>query len=192
MGFSLRPYGDPSSVITETITYKTFKRNLLKSISLDIGVMKDKRWPRISNTGKVEKGILSNKLLAEIHARGVKRQVAEMVYGSIMRNVPPRPFMSIGLHDAVKTREFHHLISLIKIASLTGQGKSTNIKPYLERLGKLISDHMVDVINSGDRLAPIKDSTLANRLNRGIEDDRPLLETGELRNSIGYRINGPG
>ena len=124
-------------------------------------------------------------------------------HGSPANNIPARPFLIPGVANA-QDRYEPHLEKAAK-AALAGQRKKINDE--LHAAGIIASGSAKDEINSGN-FEPLKLSTLRARARRGRkgaqaelasraagnapnpENARPLIDTGQLRNSLTYILRG--
>ncbi|WP_079218927.1 hypothetical protein [Herbaspirillum robiniae] len=103
--------------------------------------------------------------------------------GSPANNIPPRPFLVPGVaevQDAISTR-------LGKAASAALAGDKDGAEVQMGRAGLQAQNSVRARINNGV-MPELKDSTIANRLRRGRTGTVPLIDTGQLRNSIIYVI----
>lgn len=97
--------------------------------------------------------------------------------------IPPRPFLVPGVQDANKkaTEE------LGKAADAALDGNLETALNYMSRAGVVAQDSVKSRIHNGPHM-PLAPSTLAKRRAKGRTGDRPLEDTGQLRNSITYVI----
>jgi hypothetical protein len=121
---------------------------------------------------KDEDEVLNNASLAYIHE-----------HGSPVNNLPARPFLEPGIKVA-KDKISKHL-GLAAEASLSGQKEKMGQQLVLA--GLTAQNATRAKINSGvePALAP---STIAARQRRGRTGTVPLIDTGQLRNSIIYVV----
>jgi phage gpG-like protein len=124
-------------------------------------------------TDATDKEPMNNATLAYIHDNG-----------SPAANIPARPFMRPGV-EAVKAR----IITIFKGAALAaprGAGAEEADKA-LHKAGLVTQASIRNTINEG--IAPtLAPNTLSARRARGRTGDKPLIDTGQLRNSINYVI----
>lgn len=104
-------------------------------------------------------------------------------FGSPLANIPARPFLIPGVEmveDKVTDR-------LQKAAKAAIKGDSNKVEAELHAAGLAAQAGARFQLNSGEHeaLAP---STLAARRRRGRTGDKPLVDTGQLRNSITYVV----
>jgi phage gpG-like protein len=106
-----------------------------------------------------------------------------MEHGAPEANIPARPFLIPGV-EACKDKVAKQLAGAAKGAV---QGNAIGIEEGLERAGLLAQNSVRAKINSGigPSLAP---STIAARKRRGRTGTKPLIDTGQLRNSITYVV----
>ncbi len=121
--------------------------------------------------------VMNNATLAFIHDRG-----------SPAANIPARPFMQPGI-----TRVKNRLINEMHDAAATVlQGGEDTVA--FDNAGLIAQRSIRAVINDGPP-PPLEDSTIAARKRRGRLSEKPLVDTGQLRNSITYVVrdknNGP-
>ena len=147
---------------------------------------------------KISKGIVSggsetqinNATLGYIHENG-----------SPANNIPARPFLVPGVQSAQTKIESR----LKKAANAALDGNFGNVDNELNGAGMVARDSVKTKINSGD-FVPLAESTLkarARRGRKGAEEElanrlaggnpsndsaKPLIVTGQLRNSINYVI----
>lgn len=117
-------------------------------------------------------GPMNNATLAYIHDNG-----------SPAANIPARPFMQPGIASA-KERIVSTLLAGAK-ANIAGNTEA--IENALHKTGLIAQAQIRSKINEGiaPELAP---RTLAARRARGRTGTKPLIDTGQLRNSINYVI----
>lgn len=158
---------------TFKLEVKDFTPALVKSIKLLtkkqvlVGVPAEKAGRR----GKKQK--MNNAALALVHDQGSPAQ-----------NIPARPFMEPGLRD-VNEEIVQRLGQAGKVA-LRG-GEEADITRALNAVGLTAQKGIRNRINSGP-FEPLKPGTLAARRRRGRTGTKPLIDTGQLRNSISYVI----
>lgn len=97
--------------------------------------------------------------------------------------IPPRPFLEPGVQNAQpKTTP-----RLKRAAELALTGDFDAAEKELHKAGLIAQNEVRAVINAG--VAPaLADSTLRSRRSRGRTGTVPLIDTGELRNSITYVV----
>lgn len=127
--------------------------------------------------------------LAAIHQFGTKSAGKN-------RNVEiiARPFMTLGFHasiDKVKSK----YASLVR--SLSGKGKGSSILQRLANIGALVSSSMEEQLTNlrSNPYYALKESTKKSRLARFGKrggDPSPLIDTGQLRQSIGFAVRRMG
>lgn len=112
-----------------------------------------------------EEGEITNAQLMFIHSEG-----------SPVRNIPPRPVIDITLKEEKEkiNQKFKKALNVI----LNGGNPSVE----LEKLGIYITNKIKAKFGSED-LAPLQPSTIKAK-----GSDRPLIDTGQLRNSITYVV----
>jgi phage gpG-like protein len=117
-------------------------------------------------------GPMNNATLAYIHDNG-----------SPAANIPARPFMAPGV-EKVQDYVTARLESAGRAAMDGDQG---TVEVELEKAGMKTQASIRNTINDG--IEPeLADSTLAARRRRGRTGTVPLVDTGQLRNSIQYVV----
>lgn len=135
-------------------------------------------------------GPINNAALAYIHENGAPEA-----------NIPARPFLAAGIEEnrtAIESR-------LKKAADEAMKGKLGNVDSAMEKVGQTAQSGVRNKINSG-AFEPLADTTLRARARRGrqgakdelkrrakgespsTDDAKPLIDTGQLRNSITYVV----
>lgn len=115
---------------------------------------------------------INNAALAYIHDNGSPAQ-----------NIPARPFMRPGI-EAARGRLEHRLLAAGKKAIA---GKVDEAHKELEAVGLIAQSSIRTTINKGIP-PPLKPKTLSARRRRGRSGTKPLIDTGQLRNSINYIV----
>lgn len=103
--------------------------------------------------------------------------------GSPANNIPARPFLIPGVKDAQK--DIAARFGAGAKQALSGNG--TAAEASLHAAGLIGQNAARRKINNGP-FEPLKESTLAARRRRGRTGTRPLIDTGQLRNSLTYVI----
>jgi hypothetical protein len=104
-------------------------------------------------------------------------------FGSPAANVPPRPFLIPGVQavqDKVATQ-------LGKGAGAALDGNANAASQSLIAAGLTAQNSVKNEITQGS-FAPLAASTLAARKARGFAGERPLVETGSMRNAITFVV----
>lgn len=104
-------------------------------------------------------------------------------YGAPASNIPPRPFLNPGIARTQESINGH----LKKAARAAMDGNQEKVDVELNATGLIAQAGARNEINSGE-FAPLAESTLAARRRRGRTGEKPLIDTGQLRNSITYVI----
>jgi len=104
-------------------------------------------------------------------------------YGAPASNIPARPFLSPGIARTQESINNH----LQKAAKAAMEGDSEKVDVELNATGLIAQAGARNEINSGN-FEDLKASTLAARRRRGRTGVKPLIDTGQLRNSITYVI----
>jgi hypothetical protein len=105
--------------------------------------------------------------------------------GSPTQNIPARPFMEPGI-EAVRAG-IEQRLKAVGQAALAGN--ENRVRDGLEAIGLLAAGSIKNVINEGN-FEPLKPGTLRARRKRGHTSEKPLVEFGEMRNSISYVVEG--
>ncbi len=107
-------------------------------------------------------------------------------HGSPALHIPPRPFLRPGVaaaSDQLADR-------LEDAAHLALAGNRNGVIKTLHAIGLIAQAAVRRKITEGP-FAPLSERTLAARRARGVTRTKPLIDTGQLRNSINYVIRGP-
>jgi hypothetical protein len=132
-------------------------------------------------------GEINNAQLARIHD-----------LGSPLASIPARPFMEPGISKA----QDRISEQMLKAARAQLDGEVEKIDVALETAGVIASNSIKKVINEGEGFTPLKRATLLGRLRRRQEAKdwskekreevmgsfHPLVDTGQLRNSVTYVV----
>ncbi|NSX05087.1 hypothetical protein [Cupriavidus gilardii] len=103
--------------------------------------------------------------------------------GSPANNLPARPFLVPGVSDSLPKAT----AQLEKAATAALEGDPAAVERRLSSAGLEAQNSVRAKINSGIK-PDLKPSTIADRLRRGRTGTVPLVDTGQLRNSITYVI----
>ena len=98
--------------------------------------------------------------------------------------LPPRPFLELGIAD--KNKEIVAELKLSAIAALSGDAAGS--EKYLNRAGLIAMNGAKGVIQAGDKLTPLAESTKRSRRSRGRIGEKPLYDTGGLLRAITYIV----
>ncbi len=114
--------------------------------------------------------------------------LSNAVIGYIQENgsvhgIPPRPFLIPGVRDAGD--KIADTLGRGAIAAL--DGSAVNAEKALHAAGLIGQNGARAKINTGPFEA-LAESTLAARRGRGRKGTKPLIDTGQLRNSLTYVI----
>lgn len=102
-------------------------------------------------------------------------------YGSPARNIPARPFMEPGIKDAQPQIEK----ALRGAAEAALEGNASGVEDGFDKAGLVAVNGIRNKIRTGP-FVPLKPSTLKARKRRGRTGDKPLQDTGQMRNAITY------
>lgn len=103
--------------------------------------------------------------------------------GSPATNLPPRPHLVRGVE------EVQDFISqqLTKAIDAALDGNQKKMYFYLNTAGMKAMSSVKNIINEGDFI-PLAPATIRNRLSRGRTSTKPLVDTGQYRNSQTYIV----
>lgn len=104
-------------------------------------------------------------------------------YGSPAANIPARPFMEPGIKNA----EAQIAEQMKKASTAAGNGDQSGVDRGLNSAGIVAATSIKAKITDGP-FVPLAPSTLRARRSRGRKGTRPLIDTGQLRNSITYVV----
>ncbi len=104
--------------------------------------------------------------------------------GSPVNNIPPRPFLVPGVKDA----QVPIAAQLGKGAQLALSGQASAAETALHSAGLTAQNAVRAKLQAGEDFQPLAESTLAARRRRGRSGTKPLIDTGQLRNSITYVV----
>jgi hypothetical protein len=135
-----------------------------------VGVPADKA---LRKPDEGEKGApANNAMLAYIHENGAPEA-----------GIPPRPFLGVTV-EAMKAE----IAARLRAASIDAlKGRKDAVIRAFHALGLRVSTAVKLKINTGP-FEPLKERTLAARRARGRMGDKPLIDTGQLRNAITYVV----
>ena len=128
--------------------------------------------PERKPEGDEPPSIMNNPTLLYIHENG-----------SPARNIPARPTVGPGIEDA--RERIGDRLGKTALALLSG--REVDVDVQLHATG-LIAQASIRKRFGGDDLAPLAPMTLENRRARGRKGERPLVDTGQLRNAINYVV----
>jgi hypothetical protein len=122
---------------------------------------------------------------AEAHGSPINNAALAYIHdnGSPTQNIPARPF----LHTGIKLGQAQIEDGLKRAANAAFDGNLNQMRKDLTRTGLAATTAVKMKINTGP-FAPLGESTLAARRRRGRTGTRPLIDTGQLRNSINFVI----
>lgn len=116
--------------------------------------------------------------------------------GSELQNIPPRPFLDVGIKKVFDRINTHFL----KAAKEQLNNNPDQVSLSLHRAGTIARDSVKKTIDEGD-FVPLERSTLLARTRKRkyawktkeqreeiMESMQPLVDTGSLRNSIEYVV----
>lgn len=106
-----------------------------------------------------------------------------MENGSAAANIPARPFLIPGVSDARDRIAGIFRSGLQKVAA----GLDPDIDRTLHRVGLVAQASVRNKINTGP-LAPLAPATLRARRRRGRTGEKPLIDTGQLKNAVNYVV----
>jgi hypothetical protein len=110
-----------------------------------------------------------------------------MEHGSPSQNLPARPFLVPGVRNAMPD-----VRKRLRAAATTAlSGRPDAVDKALHAVGLVAVNSVRKKITDGPFM-PLAPSTIAQRQARGRTGDRPLIDTGQLRQSITYVIRKRG
>lgn len=116
---------------------------------------------------------------------------AEIAYlqenGSPARNIPPRPFLRVSL-DAKKA----DLAGVLRAAAVDFCDGKLSAENAYTKAGLFAQSVVKAYIKNSNNFTPLKASTLARRKAKGFLGEKPLIETGQLLNSIDFDVRRRG
>jgi len=104
-------------------------------------------------------------------------------FGMPSKNIPQRQFLEPGIKnadDAISVR-------MAKAGQGALDGKEEEVLNNMNAVGVIAASSVKSKITAGP-FVPLGESTLAARRRRGRTGTKPLIDTGQLRNSISYVI----
>lgn len=118
--------------------------------------------------------------------------------GSPLRRIPARPFMEPGIRNAQDAIN----LELTVVAKAQLESNKEKVDLYLNRVGLVAQNSIRKVITDGEGFTPLKRGTKLERLKRRksyakwseekkeryMGSMKPLIDTGQLRNSITYVV----
>ena len=114
----------------------------------------------------------SNATLANIHENG-----------SPARGIPPRPFLRVSLE-----KDKPNLIALLNRTSRDFCDGKIKVDATYTLIGLHAQNTIKAYLRASDNFTPLKEGTLAARKRRGFIGEKPLIETGQLLNSIDFDV----
>jgi len=103
--------------------------------------------------------------------------------GSPAQNIPPRPHLKLG----VRSVEQDFIPHLKAAAQKALEGNVEGAVTSLDRAGTVAANGVKRYITITG-FTPLADATVANRLRRGRNGNKPLIDTGEYRRSITHIV----
>jgi len=103
-------------------------------------------------------------------------------YGAPSAGIPERPFLKAGIEGGKEGQARLNKVNLVRI--LNGE---TDFDTALMQLGEMAKGNVQDYINQGD-FAPILPATIAARKRRSVGSSKPLVDTGQMRQSVSYEL----
>lgn len=103
-------------------------------------------------------------------------------FGSPAQNIPARPFLVTGI-NAIKDEVSEMLADAAKIAL-----DEKSITVALTKAGIKATNSVKATITKGEGFEALSESTLKARRRKGFKGTKPLIRTGQLRNSINYIV----
>lgn len=110
-----------------------------------------------------------------------------MEFGLPEKNIPARPFLEPGVREA--TDKLGDTLQAGAMKTLSGDKQAADVA--LNKAGLIAQNSVRSKINEGP-FVPLSPKTLAERKRRGRTGEKPLIDTGQLRNSVTYVIRPKG
>jgi len=148
---------------------------------------------RVANVLKAVESIKNSRVLVGIPQEENHRDDGQMTNSSIgyiqekgspVNNIPPRPFLVPGV-EKVKEQALKLLADGARDAL-----NEDDIKKSLTKVGILASSSVKKTLQAGEGFEALAESTLAQRRAKGFKGTKPLIRTGQLRNSITFVVRG--
>lgn len=115
---------------------------------------------------------INNAALAYIHENGAPEA-----------GIPARPFLKPGIAD----KQDDITATFVKVGQAALDGRAEAVDRGFNAVGLIGQNAVRAKINEGVP-PPLKESTLEARRARGRTGDKPLIDTGQLRNALTYVI----
>lgn len=115
---------------------------------------------------------VNNALLGYVHQNG-----------SPAKNIPARPFLPEGVREGQE--RIADVLEGAARNTLAGRGAPADVT--LHKVGLIAQAAVRAKITEGP-FAPLAPKTLAKRRKKGRTGERPLIDTGQLRNAINYVV----
>lgn len=111
-----------------------------------------------------------------------------MEFGSPAKNIPARPHLIPGSKKAMP-----EVIKTYRIgAKLLIDGDASGLEKAHMAVGLKVQSAVKQWITDSGHFAPLAPATLAGRRARGRKGEKPLIDTGQYRNSITFVIRQKG
>lgn len=104
-------------------------------------------------------------------------------FGSTANNIPPRPFLQPGVKK-VSTQ----CAEVLKRSAQNILDGKDSIERGLNVVGTIARDSVKKTIVASEGFSPLAEKTLAQRARKGFKGTKPLIQTGQLINSITYVV----
>ena len=134
-----------------------------------------------------EKEVLVGIPSKENHRNGSARTNSEIGYinekGSPLQNIPARPWLVPGVESATKK-----IIGVLERSAKKAVVEKGAIEKGLNAAGIIAQSSVKNYIRKGENFKPLSDATLKSRKSKGFLGEKPLIETGQLINSVTYVI----
>jgi len=99
-------------------------------------------------------------------------------YGSPAQNIPPRPWLMPSMRQSQDA-----VVEILKKEALKLEPEKG-----LELAGIKLRSNIQKYINTSSNFEPLAQSTLSARTKQGFKGIKPLIRTGQFRNSVNYVI----
>lgn len=126
--------------------------------------------PEVKNSRKNES--ISNSQLGYIQDKG-----------SPAANIPPRPWLEKGVESSQK-----ETIRILKDTILNSFESKNSITKGLGKVGLIAQSSVKGYIKNKSNFTPLSKETVKQRKRKGFSGRKPLIETGQLLNSVNYVV----
>lgn len=161
------------------------------SVKIGLNIQKDISKQILSDIKRLTKTDVLVGIPAEGNNREDGMNNATLGYmnetGDPERNIPARPFLVPGVEAAKGdiAKQFG------KAAEAALDGRNEAVANRLGEAGQRAAQSVQNTIVNGE-YAPLSERTIAARKKRGVDDDKPLIDTAKMYQSITYIVRRKG